>query len=225
MANNYFWRLIFITLLFTISNYSAAQTQENTSVKVSKRLIRQVDLRGKNALSIGIGTSIMNGDFNNPISELYYHVGYKRFLGSSFAINFGFHKFNLAFKDIYNEGFMSYDIDLEWYFSPSKKLSPFVYGGVGYHAANYFETNEIKLQFGVGFEYLLTERVGMKFFGNYNRFNTDDVEGLIFGQSDDAYWRFAIGLNIYFGNYLAPEKRQKNIPTIINSNQLSEDYK
>jgi len=72
---------------------------------------------------------------------------------------------------------------------------------------------------------LLTEIVGMKFFGNYNRFNTDDVEGLIFGQSDDAYWRFAIGLNIYFGNYLAPEKRQKNIPTIINSNQLSEDYK
>ena len=133
MANNYFWRLIFITLLFTISNYSAAQTQENTSVKVSKRLIRQVDLRGKNALSIGIGTSIMNGDFNNPISELYYHVGYKRFLGSSFAINFGFHKFNLAFKDVYNEGFMSYDIDLEWYLSPSKKLSPFVYGGAGYH--------------------------------------------------------------------------------------------
>ena len=225
MTSNYFWRLIFITLLFIISNYSAAQAQEDVFAKASKRLIHQNDLRGKNAFSVGIGTSIMNGDFNNPISELYYHVGYKRFLGSSFAINFGFHKFNLAFKDVYNEGFMSYDIDLEWYLSPSKKLSPFVYGGAGYHAANYFETNEVKLQCGVGFEYLLTERVGMKFFGDYNRLKTDDVEGLIFGKSDDTYWRFAIGLNIYFGNYLALGKHQKNIPTIINSNQLSEDYK
>jgi len=225
MANNYFWHLIFITLLFTISNYSAAQTQEDVSDKAVQRLIRQTNLRGKNAFSVGIGTSIMNGDFNNPISDLYYHVGYKRFLGSSFAINFGFHKFNLAFKDVFNEGFMSYDVNLEWYLSPAMNLSPFVYGGAGYHAANYFETNEIKLQFGVGFEFLLTDRVGMKFFGDYNKLNTDDVEGLIFGKSDDAYWRFAIGLNIYFGNYLALEKRQKNIPTIINSNQLSEDYK
>ena len=225
MTNNYFWRLIFITLLFIISNYSAAQAQEDVFAKASKRLIHQNDLRGKNAFSVGIGTSIMNGDFNNPISELYYHVGYKRFLGSSFAINFGFHKFNLAFKDVFNEGFMSYDVNLEWYLSPAKKLSPFVYGGAGYHAANYFETNEVKLQCGVGFEYLLTERVGMKFFGDYNRLKTDDVEGLIFGKSDDTYWRFAIGLNIYFGNYLALGKHQKNIPTIINSNQLSEDYK
>ncbi|MDA7559162.1 Curli production assembly/transport component CsgG [Flavobacteriaceae bacterium] len=225
MTSNYFWRLIFITLLFIISNYSAAQAQEDVFAKASKRLIHQNDLRGKNAFSVGIGTSIMNGDFNNPISELYYHVGYKRFLGSSFAINFGFHKFNLAFKDVFNEGFMSYDVNLEWYLSPAKKLSPFVYGGAGYHAANYFETNEVKLQCGVGFEYLLTERVGMKFFGDYNRLKTDDVEGLIFGKSDDTYWRFAIGLNIYFGNYLALGKHQKNIPTIINSNQLSEDYK
>jgi len=225
MTSNYFWRLIFITLLFIISNYSAAQAQEDVFAKASKRLIHQNDLRGKNAFSVGIGTSIMNGDFNNPISELYYHVGYKRFLGSSFAINFGFHKFNLAFKDVFNEGFMSYDVNLEWYLSPAKKLSPFVYGGAGYHAANYFETNEVKLQCGVGLEYLLTERVGMKFFGDYNRLKTDDVEGLIFGKSDDTYWRFAIGLNIYFGNYLALGKHQKNIPTIINSNQLSEDYK
>ena len=41
----------------------------------------------------------------------------------------------------------------------------------------------------------------MKFFGDYNRLKADEVGALILGKSDDTYWRFAIGLNIYFGNY------------------------
>ena len=76
----------------------------------------------------------------------------------------------------------------------------------------------------MGFEYLLTERIGVKLFGDYNYMFTDDVDNFVFGESDEAYWRIAIGLNIYFGNYLESNKLTSKIPTVINSNQLVDDY-
>jgi len=165
----------------------------------------------------------MNGDLSNPMFEIYSHIGYKRFLGSSVAINLGYHKFNLAFEDTFNEGFMSFDLNLEWYVSPYNTFTPFIFAGGGYHAANYFETTETKAQGGIGLEYLMTERIGLKLFADYNYMFTDNVEGLVFGESDDTYWRVAIGLNIYFGKFLE-NKLAKKIPTVINSNQLADDY-
>jgi hypothetical protein len=175
-------------------------------------------------LSLGVGTSVMNGDLANPMFEIYSHIGYKRFLGSAVAINLGYHKFNLAFEDVFKEGFMSFDLNLEWYIFPHKTFTPFIFAGGGYHASNYFESTETKIQVGVGFEYLLTERIGVELFGDYNYMFTDEVDGLVFGESDDAYWRIAIGLNIYFGNYLESNKLTSKIPTVINSNQLVDDY-
>ncbi|PTM09105.1 MAG: Curli production assembly/transport component CsgG [Bacteroidetes bacterium] len=203
---------------------SFAQKQDSLFTKSLKVSKFGNELRGKNALSLGVGTSVMNGDLANPMFEIYSHIGYKRFLGSAIAINFGYHKFNLGFEDVFNEGFMSFDLNLEWYITPHQTFTPFIFGGAGYHAANYFETNETKIQVGGGFEYLMTERIGLKFFADYNYMFNDEVEGLVFGESDDAYWRVAIGLNIYFGKYLKPSKWANKIPTVINSNQLVDDY-
>jgi curli production assembly/transport component CsgG len=223
MSVSLFQRFLFIVLIFAFTKFSFAQKQDSLSA-VSLKVSRfGNEIRGKNALSLGVGTSIMNGDLPNPIFEIYSHIGYKRFLGSAVAINLGFHKFNLAFKDVFNEGFMSFDLNLEWYISPHQTFTPFVFAGGGYHASNYFETTETKIQGGMGFEYLMTERIGVKLFGDYNYMFTDEVEGFVYGESDDAYWRIALGLNIYFGNYL-PNKLTDKIPTVINSNQLVDDY-
>jgi curli production assembly/transport component CsgG len=51
----------------------------------------------------------------------------------------------------------------------------------------------------------------------------DEIEGVVFGDSNDTYWRIALGLNIYFGNYL-PNRQANKIPTVINSNLLADDY-
>ena len=136
------------------------------------------------------------------------------------ALNFGYHKFNLAFEDVFNEGFMSFDLNLEWYLMPYQTFTPFVFGGAGYHAANYFETTETKIQGGIGFEYLVAERVGIKLFGDYNYLFSDEIDGLIFGETNDAYWRVAFGLNIYFGQFLKKNKIKDKIPTIIKSNPV-----
>ena len=223
--NTTFLKSLFLaSFIFCFVSNCFAQKQDSLSVKSLINSKFGNELRGKNALSIGIGTSVMNGDLANPMFEIYSHIGYKRFLGSAVAINFGYHKFNLGFEDVFNEGFMSFDLNLEWYISPHNTFTPFVFGGGGYHAANYFETTETKFQGGAGFEYLMTERIGIKLFADYNYMFTDELDNIVFGASDDAYWRVAIGLNIYFGKYLKPSKINDKIPTVINSNQLDDDY-
>ena len=224
MSKSLFQRVFFVCIFLFFSSNSFAQKQDSITTKSLKLSRFGNEIRGKNALSLGAGTSVMNGDLSNPKFEIYSHIGYKRFLGSAVAINLGYHKFNLAFEDVFNEGFMSFDLNLEWYVSPYRTFTPFIFAGGGYHAANYFETTETKIQGGAGFEYLLTERIGIKLFGDYNYMFTDEVDGLVFGESDDAYWRIALGLNIYFGNYLKPSKLASKIPTVINSNQLADDY-
>jgi len=223
MSTTFFKRFFFLGFILCFVNHSFSQKQDSLSMKSLKLSKFGKDVRGKNALSLGVGTSVMNGDLSNPMFEIYSHIGYKRFLGSSVAINLGYHKFNLAFEDTFNEGFMSFDLNLEWYVSPYNTFTPFIFAGGGYHAANYFEATETKVQGGIGLEYLMTERIGLKLFADYNYMFTDDVEGLVFGESDDAYWRVAIGLNIYFGKFLE-NKLAKKIPTVINSNQLADDY-
>jgi len=224
MSITLFKRIFLVSLILCLSTNSFAQKKDSLSTKSLKLSRFGNDIRGKNALSLGVGTSIMNGDLANPMFEIYSHIGYKRFLGSSVAINLGYHKFNLGFEDVFNEGFMSFDLNLEWYISPYKTFTPFLFAGGGYHASNYFETTETKIQAGAGIEYLMIERIGLKLFADYNHMFTDEVDGLVFGESDDAYWRVAIGLNIYFGKYLKPNKIANKIPTVINSNLLVDDY-
>ena len=127
-----------VFLLVFIQDISSQEETKSDNTKTFNEL-RISEVRGTNALSLGIGTSVMNGDLSNPMFEIYSHIGYKRFLGSSVAINLGYHKFNLAYEDVFNEGFMSFDLNLEWYLSSHRKFTPFIFAGGGYHAANYFE--------------------------------------------------------------------------------------
>lgn len=220
MNTSVFTRVFFVSIFLMFCSNTFAQELEDLSVKLPKTSRFGDEIRGVNAVSLGIGASIMNGDLANPLFDIYSHFGYKRFLGSSLALNFGYHKFNLAFEDVFNEGFMSFDVNLEWYLMPYQTFTPFVFGGAGYHAANYFETTETKIQAGIGFEYLVAKRVGIKLFGDYNYLFSDETDGLVFGETNDAYWRVAFGLNIYFGQFLKKNKIKDKIPTIIKSNPV-----
>lgn len=220
-------KLISIALftLFLLQFGFAQESNQDTaatSVKVySSRFGNEV--RGKNVVSLAGGTAVMNGDLADPKWEIYFHAGYKRFLGDFINIGLTYHKFNLAYKDVFNEGFMSFDVNLEAYILPYRTFTPFVYVGGGLNAANYFERSDMKIQGGLGFEYLFTETIGLKLFTDYNHVFTDSLEGVEFGDADDVYWRIGLGMNIYFGKRLVNPKVSK-IPTVINSNQLVDDY-
>ncbi len=199
------------------NSLTAQQINQNIQHQNSKF---GTDFRGKNAVSIAVGTAVLNGDFVDPLFEIYTHIGYKRFLGPYVNVNFGYQKFNLAYKDEFNEGFMSFDMNLELYLFPHHVFTPFVFAGGGLNAANYFTRTNSKVQGGGGFELLVTASVGIKLFAEYNYLFTDDLDGKISGDADDVYWRAGFGMNFYFGSRGRHKKPKKNEPTVINSNPI-----
>ena len=99
------------------------------------------------------------------------------------------------------------DFNLEYNFLPYDKFTPFIYGGLG---MIFKKTDEIygKFQYGVGFEYLPVNNIGIKVFGEQNLTTTEGLDGLIHGKRDDYFWRFGVGVNVYLGK---PKKKLKSV--------------
>ena len=211
--------IYFYCCLFLCNTLIAQQIAHDNPVKNYNPKF-DTEVRGRNAISAAVGTSLINGDYTEPLFEIYSHIGYKRFLGSYLNINFGFHKFNLAYEDVFNEGYMSFDLNLELLLFPRGAFTPFLYAGGGYNASNYFKRKDPKVQGGGGLELLISQSIGIKLVAEYNYFFTDDIDGKIFGEADDVYWRMAFGINFYFGKRSGRKKINKNVPTVINSNPI-----
>lgn len=220
MTKSDFKSIIFLVCFLVFNSVILAQQEreEKKNKQIHPRF--GTEIRGANALSLGIGVTIPNGDLSDPIFELYSYVNYKRFLGKYINLNLGYHKFNIAYKDVFNEGFMSFDANLEFNAFPNNIFNIFMFGGAGLNASNYFESTSQKVQGGGGVELLITESVGFVLFGELNKLFTDDLEGVVSGNADDLYWRMAFGVNFYFGKRGRKKRIKKGEPTIINSNPI-----
>ena len=213
---------IALSIAMTVVCFNSAFSQ-NTKEKNEKSIIRQYsffEYRGSNAIDLAAGSAILESDYPESEFELYFRIGYKRHLTSHLNINVTFNKYNVAIKDIYNEGYMSFDLNLEFLLSPYTRFSPYLFAGSGYNAANYFESTAMKAQGGVGIEIIVAEGIGLKLFGEYNYMLTDEIDGLIDGETDDVLLRMGLGLNIYFGGNKKKEALRKKMKTVINSNLI-----
>jgi len=199
-------------------------TEEPAETKVKNTRIEFYELRGTNVIDVALGTSVINGDFIDPMFEIYSHLGYKRHLTPHFAIDIGYHKFNLAYIDIFNEGYMSFDINLELTILPHNTFSPFIFAGAGLNASNHFRDTANKFQGGGGLEYIVSDAFGVKLYTDYNYVLSDELDGLEAGDSDDTYFRIAVGVNFYFGGATQKAKLQKDQATVIDSNLLNDEY-
>lgn len=209
---------ILFCLLFLNFSFSQEENNHKQALTFNKTFNEQV--RGKNAVSMAIGTSFPNGDYSDALFEIYTHIGYKRYIGPFINLNITYHKYNIAFKDVLNEGFMSFDANLEITPLPRRIFTPFIFAGGGLNASNYFKRTDMKLQGGAGFEILVAPLTGLKLFAEYNLTNTDELDGRIYGEADDAFWRIGIGVNFYFEKRRSKNKIKKGEPTVINSNPI-----
>jgi len=164
------------------------------------------------------------GDYKDPEFESYFRAGLKIHITSHLNINITYNKYNIAFDELYNEGFMSFDLNWELLLSPYKRLSPYLYAGGGYNASNYFENTTNKIQGGLGIEFIVTERLGLKLFGEYNYAFSSESDGLIIAETDESFIRMGIGMNIYFGGVKKREALRQKLKTIINSNPIISNY-
>lgn len=212
---------ILILVISTLCSFkSLAQDKNLESARGFSEKSFFYNYRGTNVLEAAVGTSIMNGDLPSPIFEIVSRIGYKRSIFPHLNIGLTYNKFNLAFEDFYNEGYMSFDLNLEYIISPYRRFSPFLFAGGGYNASNYFDETAIKFQAGAGFEIIAARRLGLKIMADYNYVLSDALDGKVFGDSDDAYWRILVGVNLYFGGHDKKERNLKGGPTIMNSNLI-----
>ena len=215
-------KAVFLLVSFLYGSILMAQQEETPDLTINPKFEKNV--RGSNAVTVAGGTSVMNGDLSNPMFEVDFHAGYKRFLGDYLNLNLTYHKFNLAYKDQFNNGFMSFDLNLEVNILPYETFTPFLYVGGGLNASNYFEETDSKIQGGGGLEYLVSPNVGIKVFTDYSHVFSDRLDGLEFGDANDIYWRMGFGLNFYFGGQGRLNRLTANEPTVIKSNPIVEDY-
>lgn len=209
-----------VILLFYVGFQSLAQTVSELPPEPNTKFY---DIRGTNAIDVAIGTSVINGDFVDPMFEIYMHVGFKRHLTPHLAVDFGYHKFNLAYIDVYNEGFMSFDLNLELLLIPHQRFSPYIFAGAGYNASNHFKQTASKVQGGIGIEFIASNRFAFKIYSDYNYVSSDTLDGLEAGASDDTYFRIAFGTNFYFGGAAKKAKVLKDHSTVIEANSITDD--
>lgn len=215
----YLKTLIFLLLIFFGFKAFSQNDMPKENLKLNKSATFY-DYRGTNAVEAAFGTAIINGDLPDPMFEIAFRLGYKRSLFPHLNIGLTYNKFNLAFKDIYNEGFMSFDLNLEYLMSPYSKFSPFILVGGGLNASNYFTQTATKFQGGGGFEIMVGRGIGLRVMADYSYVLSDTLDGEISGTSDDTYWRILVGTHIYFGGGKTRERHLKDAPSIMNSNPI-----
>jgi curli production assembly/transport component CsgG len=213
---------ILFTLVMTVVCVNSIHSQD-TDEKIDKSNYKKfafLNLRGPSAIDLVAGSALLEGDYEDTEYEVYFRIGYKYHLTSHLGVSLSYSKYNLAIEELYNEGYMSFDLNWEFLLSPYTRFTPFLYGGIGYNASNYFETTTTKAQGGAGIEIIITERVGLKLFGEYNYAFSDEENGLIEPEIDDTFIRMGLGLNFYFGGNKKKEVLRKKLKTVINSNPI-----
>ena len=178
------------------------EKEEALSTDIHQRFLKP--RRGVNVVTGALCATLINGDLQSPQPEFNSRVGAKHYFTTYFNLGFTYSKFNLSNKNLLNEGYMSFD--LEYNLLPYDKFTPFIFGGAGVNAANYFKKVDPKIQLGFGVEYLLKDNIGLYAFGQQNYVFSDEIDNVIAGKQNDLFYRFGVGVNIYFTN----TNKQKN---------------
>lgn len=154
--------------------------------------------RGKFAIEGTMGGTYMAGDYPNPRPMPLARGAIKYFITPNFNLSGSSNLFWLANKNVWRKGYASLDFNLEFIVFPNKTFTPYLFGGPGLSFDKKFENRIGKIQYGVGFEYLISNNIGFKFYGEHNLNFSDKVDYLEAGIRDDFYWRFGVGMTYYF---------------------------
>ena len=220
MISNFKQAFLFLFLCFFTAQVRAQTQNEASKQTKDKAHAFFYKYRADNVFTAALGTAVINGDYQDPLFEFYGQVGYKRYINPYVNVNFTYNKFNLAHKNSSNNGYMSFDLNVESTILPDRFFTPFVFAGAGLNASNYFAATGMKIQGGLGVEYIVMADFGIKLFTDYNHTFTDELDGKVFGKANDVFWRIGFGLNYYFGNSNKKKKIPANEPIIINSNPI-----
>lgn len=185
---------------FEVDNLLKAYAEETKTADVTSLYGRELEnRRSKFAIEISGGATLMDGDYQDPLLRPFGRGALKFFITPGFNISASTNVVNLANKNLLDVGYITYDLNLEWILLPKDRFTPYLYAGGGYATNRKFENAYGKIQYGLGLEYLISDKIGIKLFGEQNINFSDNVDYIKAGTRDDYYYKFGLGLTYYFG--------------------------
>lgn len=173
--------------------------EENKEADITSIYGRSLkERRSKVAMEISGGFALVDGDYENPLFKPMGRGVLKYFLAPWFNLNASASVFKLANKDRLDVGYASLDLNEELLLLPKDKLSPFVYTGFGFGINPALENLHFQFKYGAGLEYLVSNTIGMKVYGEQNLNFSDTVDYIKNGVRNDFYYQFGLGLTYYF---------------------------
>ncbi|MEM5566759.1 hypothetical protein WNY78_16685 [Psychroserpens sp. AS72] len=193
---NYF--IYVLILLFTVK--LSAQELLDIGEKPASDSLLTTSLRSKNAISFGAGSALLNGDFNTPDFENFLEFQLKRFITPKFVISGNLKKFDVENYDFDEIGFLSGDLNIEWYLFPNNKFTPYLFAGPGILISNDFEDKNYKAQGGLGLDFLINNWFGIVATLEANYIYDEQNGSQLLQEADGLYYNATVGLQFYFGN-------------------------
>jgi curli biogenesis system outer membrane secretion channel CsgG len=177
-----------------LDSYAKEKEEAELSMLYGRNLNEKRGLFGIEAAG---GTTLMAGDYPNPVSKPMFRGAIKYFFAPNFNISASTNVFQLGNKNKLDVGYASLDLNLEFLILPHDIFSPYVFVGTGTSFNSDFENISTKIQSGLGLEYLISNNFGVKLYGEYNLNFSDNIDYVISGIRDDFYWRFGFGMTYY----------------------------
>lgn len=178
-----------------IREYDKAESVADSSAIYNRKLIKR---RSNLALNFESGVTRIQGDYANPVLRPFFRGGLKYFFSENInlSITGSWNKFDNKTRKSFE--YLTFDANTEILFLPKDKLTPYIFGGLGYGTNKTSDNAHFKFQYGLGIEYLVTNNVGFRLFGEHNLTFSDEVDYLTAGRRDDYYYRFGAGISYYF---------------------------
>ncbi|NER18500.1 CsgG/HfaB family protein [Spongiivirga citrea] len=178
-----------------LDRYEADVTQAE-STELYNRLLKK--RRSSNSVGITAGGAFIDGDFAESRLTGSFGASYKHAFSPAFGVSGAINGFALKNEGVFSDSFVSFDFNGELTILPKDSFSPYLTAGVGSYFTTALDDANLKFQYGLGFEYMGFQNIGIKIFGENNISIADDLDRTVAGKRNDHFWRFGIGLNYYF---------------------------
>lgn len=186
-----------------VADYLAEKEKDESTMLLDRFMVGR---DAQNSLSISGGGNLPDNDYKTQEVGFMGRLEYNRYFGHFFNANLTGTAFRIDNGTQYDNIFGSIDLNGQFALLPNDKLSPFVYAGPGIVIDIVKPEGEslrlgdtyFKIQYGVGLQYFISNKVGIKLFGEQNIVFSDVMDGVENGRRDDFYYNIGLGLNYYF---------------------------
>ncbi len=172
-----------------------------------------VERRFGSSLGVGIGGSIISGDYSQERLMPLVRLNYENKFSNNFTFNLALSGFTLKNSTQFERTFLGFDTNLQYLVLPDDDFTPFLYGGPGIlfgleddKTPSNAQSSFFKLQYGIGLDYFINEKLSFKIFGEHSLLLSDELDYRINGKRNDFIYNFGIGVSFHLGK----TEQQKN---------------